>query len=80
MSAALEQRLAKLERWAWGTASAQEAPETLHCSFCSQSQHEVSKLIAGPSVFICDECVDLCMVIILEQRIKKANPDSKVLS
>ncbi len=32
----------------------------LYCSFCGKSQHEVKKLIAGPSVFICDECVDLC--------------------
>ncbi|MFY0022273.1 ClpX C4-type zinc finger protein, partial [Acinetobacter baumannii] len=32
----------------------------LYCSFCGKSQHEVKKLIAGPSVFICDECIDLC--------------------
>jgi hypothetical protein len=37
----------------------------LHCSFCGKSQHEVSKLIAGPTVFICDECVGLCTDIIL---------------
>jgi hypothetical protein len=36
------------------------APKTLHCSFCGKSQHEVRKLIAGPTVFICDECVELC--------------------
>lgn len=41
--------------------------ETLHCSFCGKSQHEVRKLIAGPSVFICDECVDLCIEIIREE-------------
>ena len=35
----------------------------LYCSFCGKSQHEVKKLIAGPSVFICDECVELCMDI-----------------
>jgi ClpX C4-type zinc finger/Glyoxalase superfamily protein len=35
-------------------------PKTLYCSFCRNSQHEVRKLIAGPGVFICDECVDLC--------------------
>ncbi|MGB0712187.1 MAG: ATP-dependent Clp protease ATP-binding subunit ClpX [Gammaproteobacteria bacterium] len=40
--------------------------ETLHCSFCGKSQHEVRKLIAGPSVYICDECVDLCNDIIRE--------------
>ena len=39
---------------------------TLYCSFCGKSQHEVRKLIAGPSVFICDECVDLCNDIIRE--------------
>ena len=39
----------------------------LHCSFCGKSQHEVRKLIAGPSVFICDECVDLCTDIIREE-------------
>lgn len=38
-----------------------------HCSFCGKSQHEVRKLIAGPSVFICDECVDLCNEIIAEE-------------
>ncbi|MBA4749859.1 MAG: ATP-dependent Clp protease ATP-binding subunit ClpX [Alphaproteobacteria bacterium] len=41
--------------------------EILHCSFCGKSQHEVKKLIAGPSVFICDECVDLCLEIIREE-------------
>ena len=35
----------------------------LYCSFCGKSQHEVKKLIAGPTVFICDECVELCMDI-----------------
>ncbi|WP_269494102.1 ATP-dependent Clp protease ATP-binding subunit ClpX [Castellaniella sp. S9] len=41
--------------------------KTLHCSFCNKSQHEVRKLIAGPSVFICDECIDLCNEIIREE-------------
>ena len=41
--------------------------EKLHCSFCGKSQHEVKKLIAGPTVFICDECVDLCTDIIKEE-------------
>ncbi|MEE2933703.1 MAG: ATP-dependent Clp protease ATP-binding subunit ClpX [Pseudomonadota bacterium] len=43
-----------------------EAKNTLYCSFCGKSQHEVRKLIAGPTVFICDECVELCMDIIKE--------------
>ena len=38
----------------------------LHCSFCRKSQHIVRKLVAGPQVFICDECVELCMVIVRE--------------
>jgi ATP-dependent Clp protease ATP-binding subunit ClpX len=42
----------------------------LYCSFCGKSQHEVRKLIAGPSVFICDECVDLCEDIIREEAIE----------
>ena len=41
--------------------------KTLHCSFCGKSQHEVKKLIAGPSVFICDECIDLCNDIVREE-------------
>ena len=40
----------------------------LYCSFCGKSQHEVKKLIAGPTVFICDECVELCMDIIKEEK------------
>jgi class 3 adenylate cyclase len=39
---------------------------TLYCSFCGKSQHEIRKLIAGPTVFICNECVDLCMDIVIE--------------
>ena len=48
----------------------------LYCSFCGKSQHEVRKLIAGPSVFICDECVDLCNDIIREE-IKEISPKPK---
>jgi ATP-dependent Clp protease ATP-binding subunit ClpX len=44
-----------------------DAKSTLYCSFCGKSQHEVRKLIAGPTVFICDECVELCMDIIREE-------------
>lgn len=39
-------------------------PEALHCSFCGKSQHEVQKLIAGPFVFICNECVGMCVDIV----------------
>lgn len=50
------------------TKSKDEDPRgPLYCSFCGKSQHEVRKLIAGPSVFICDECVDLCTDIIKEE-------------
>ena len=45
-----------------------ESKNTLYCSFCGKSQHEVRKLIAGPTVFICDECVELCMDIIREEK------------
>ncbi len=44
-----------------------KSKNTLYCSFCGKSQHEVRKLIAGPTVFICDECVELCMDIIKEE-------------
>ena len=46
---------------------AKDNKNTLYCSFCGKSQHEVRKLIAGPTVFICDECVELCMDIIKEE-------------
>src|SRR5690554_2712544 len=45
-------------------SSGSDSKNTLYCSFCGKSQHEVHKLIAGPTVFICDECVELCMDII----------------
>ena len=48
-------------------AASGESKNTLYCSFCGKSQHEVRKLIAGPTVFICDECVELCMDIIREE-------------
>lgn len=47
--------------------SGAESKNTLYCSFCGKSQHEVRKLIAGPNVFICNECVELCMDIIREE-------------
>ncbi|MSQ86412.1 MAG: ATP-dependent Clp protease ATP-binding subunit ClpX [Alphaproteobacteria bacterium] len=48
-------------------SSTGDSKNTLYCSFCGKSQHEVRKLIAGPTVFICDECVELCMDIIREE-------------
>ena len=50
-----------------GGSGGGDAKNTLYCSFCGKSQHEVRKLIAGPTVFICDECVELCMDIIREE-------------
>ena len=50
---------------------------TLFCSFCGKSQHEVKKLIAGPTVFICDECVELCMDIIKEEVKTTEGKDAK---
>ncbi len=51
----------------------------LYCSFCGKSQHEVRKLIAGPSVFICDECVDLCNDIITEELQEKDEGEKRSL-
>ena len=51
-----------------------DSNKILYCSFCGKSQHEVRKLIAGPSVFICDECVELCNDIIREELEEKAQP------
>ena len=48
-------------------AGTEDSKSTLYCSFCGKSQHEVKKLIAGPTVFICDECVELCNDIIREE-------------
>ncbi len=48
----------------------------LYCSFCGKSQHEVRKLIAGPSVFICDECIELCNDIIRDEIVGAADPES----
>ncbi|MDH5722073.1 MAG: ATP-dependent Clp protease ATP-binding subunit ClpX [Alphaproteobacteria bacterium] len=49
------------------SSGSSESKNTLYCSFCGKSQHEVRKLIAGPNVFICNECVELCMDIIREE-------------
>ena len=48
--------------------------EVLHCSFCGKSQNEVKKLIAGPSVYICNECVDICNEIINDDDKAEASP------
>ncbi|HXH37968.1 MAG TPA: ClpX C4-type zinc finger protein, partial [Thermoanaerobaculia bacterium] len=45
-----------------------DSPAGLHCSFCNKTQHDVRKLIAGPSVFICDECVAICNDVLTEGR------------
>jgi ClpX C4-type zinc finger protein/glyoxalase superfamily protein len=47
-----------------------DASTALHCSFCGKSQHEVAKLIAGPDVFICDECVSLCDEVLFDRDVK----------
>ena len=49
------------------TKKTESGEKTLYCTFCGKSQHEVKKLIAGPSVFICDECIDLCNEIIRDE-------------
>ena len=56
--------------------SKNNSKNTLFCSFCGKSQHEVRKLIAGPTVFICDECVELCMDIIREENKVTSSPKS----
>lgn len=73
--------LKKLERNPGGrnaafSASASDQPNTpdedklLYCSFCDRSQHEVHKLIAGPNIFICERCTDLCITIIQEEMVE----------
>ncbi|MDI9409745.1 MAG: ClpX C4-type zinc finger protein, partial [Candidatus Pacebacteria bacterium] len=64
-----------------------DGKSTLYCSFCGKSQHEVRKLIAGPTVFVCDECIELCMDIIREDhktRLVKSRegvpPPSQIMS
>ena len=58
------------------TGKGDDSGKLLYCSFCGKSQHEVKKLIAGPSVFICDECVELCNDIIREE-VQEASKDSE---
>ena len=59
--------MSKISNTSGGNSSGGDSKNTLYCSFCGKSQHEVRKLIAGPTVFICDECVELCMDIIREE-------------
>ncbi len=59
--------MSKISNTSGGNGSGGDSKNTLYCSFCGKSQHEVRKLIAGPTVFICDECVELCMDIIREE-------------
>ncbi len=54
----------------------ESSDEVLRCSFCNKSQREVKKLIAGPTVFICDECVDICLDIIAEDRMLEQQQDT----
>jgi ATP-dependent Clp protease ATP-binding subunit ClpX len=60
-----------------GGNSGGDSKNTLYCSFCGKSQHEVRKLIAGPTVFICDECVELCMDIIREENKTSVNKSAE---
>src|SRR4030095_10317863 len=53
--------------------------DVLRCSFCNKSQRDVKKLIAGPTVYICDECVDICLDIIAEDRVLETQaPETKL--
>ncbi len=56
----------------------ESSDEVLRCSFCNKSQREVKKLIAGPTVFICDECVDICLDIIAEDRMLEQQQDTSL--
>jgi ATP-dependent Clp protease ATP-binding subunit ClpX len=57
-------------RFSRRAASARKSTAALTCSFCGKHQRQVNKLIAGPDVYICNECVDLCVEIIAKQRPK----------
>src|ERR1043166_7826845 len=52
--------------------------DVLRCSFCNKSQRDVRKLIAGPTVFICDECVDICLDIIAEDRMLEQQQETSL--
>jgi ATP-dependent Clp protease ATP-binding subunit ClpX len=57
-------------RFSRRAASARKSTATLTCSFCGKHQRQVKKLIAGPDVYICNECIDLCVEIIAKERPK----------
>ena len=57
----------------------QRDSDLLRCSFCGKSQHEVRKLIAGPTVYICNECVEVCLDIIAEDRVHEAKTREQIL-
>jgi ATP-dependent Clp protease ATP-binding subunit ClpX len=59
-------------------AKKESGDEALRCSFCNKSQREVKKLIAGPTVFICDECVDICLDIIAEDRMLEQQQETSL--
>ncbi|HNU82282.1 MAG: ATP-dependent Clp protease ATP-binding subunit ClpX [Acidobacteria bacterium] len=59
-------------------AKRETGEDTLRCSFCNKSQREVKKLIAGPTVFICDECVDICLDIIAEDRLHEQQQETSL--
>jgi ATP-dependent Clp protease ATP-binding subunit ClpX len=59
--------------------SRESASDLLRCSFCNKTQREVRKLIAGPNVYICDECVDICLDIIAEDRAREARESRRSL-
>jgi ATP-dependent Clp protease ATP-binding subunit ClpX len=59
-------------------AKKETGDDALRCSFCNKSQREVKKLIAGPTVFICDECVDICLDIIAEDRLLEQQQETKL--
>ena len=61
------------DRWETHVPKFSEETELSSCSFCGKEQHEVKKLVAGPTVFICDECVELCRGIIAEERERDAD-------
>jgi hypothetical protein len=63
-----------------GASPSQTLQEILYCSFCGKSQHEVRKLVAGPAVYICDECVDLCTDIVDEQLLRLIEGDAQAAS
>ncbi|MET4514428.1 ClpX C4-type zinc finger protein [Bradyrhizobium sp. 2TAF36] len=59
-----------------GVQNPAQQDRPIYCSFCGMNQHEVSKLVAGPAVFICDECIDLCTDIVDEQLLRLIEGDA----